>query len=77
VQEMRRVYDRLNGVGDVLVESRLPSLRLGERSVAELSRADLERFNDDLAALAASIFGEDMAAEARGRIACLIQQVYG
>ena len=76
VQEMRRVYDRLCGVGDHLVEARLPALRLGERTVAELSRIDLDRFNDDLAALAASIFGEDMAVSAHAHIASLIKQVY-
>ena len=76
VQEMRRVYDRLCGVGDCLVEARLPTLRLGERTVSEVSRADLDRFNDDLAALAASIFGPDMATAAHGSIATLIARVY-
>lgn len=76
VQEMRRVYDRLCGVGDLLVESQLPKLRLGERSVSDLSRTDLDRFNDDIASLAASIFGDGMALQARERIAKLIQQVY-
>jgi hypothetical protein len=74
LQEMKNVYNRLAGVGDMLVDARLARLRTADRSVTSLSRRDLERLNDEIASLAASIFDERLAAWAHGRIGEVIQR---
>lgn len=77
LQEMKNVYNRLAGVGDMLVDARLAGIRTADRSITSLSRRDLERLNDELANLAASIFDEELAAEAHGHILEVIQRALG
>ena len=76
LQEMRRSYDRITGVGDSLVDTRLSQMRSRQRSVGSLGKQDLCALNYDLANLASSIFGPLVATRVYDHIGEVISQTF-
>jgi len=75
IQEMRNAYDRLAGVGSVLVDARLRDVVQDRGGVSRLSRADIESLNRELRDVGGSVFGDVVAAHVEEHIARFIQQV--
>jgi len=75
IQEMRNAYDRLAGVGDVLVDARLLSVLKDKGHVSSLTRADMEALNHELRDLGGCVFGDVVAARIEESIGRFIQQV--
>ena len=61
LQEMRRAYNLLTGVGDGLVDLRLAQVMSHKDGIGTLGKQDLCALNYDLAKLAALIFGPKLA----------------
>jgi hypothetical protein len=76
LQEMRRLYDELTGVGDRLVDTRLSQIMSHREGVASLGKQDLCALNYDLATLASSIFGPVVARRVYDRIGEVICQTF-
>jgi hypothetical protein len=76
LQEMRRLYDELTGVGDRLVDTRLSQIMSHRKGVGSLGKQDLCALNYDLAALASSIFGPVVAKKVYDRIGEVICQTF-
>ena len=75
IQEMKNAYNRLAGVGDVLVDARLPRVLKDRGHVSSLSKADMEALNRELRELGSSVFGDVVAAHVEEHIGRIIQQV--
>jgi hypothetical protein len=76
LQEMRRLYDELTGVGDRLVDTRLSQMMSHRDGVASLGKQDLCALNYDLASVASSIFGPVVARRVYDRIGEVICQTF-
>jgi hypothetical protein len=76
IQEMRRVYNQLAGVGDYLLDVSLPVVLHHNKQVANLNRRDLEELNRDIGRLAANIFDVQLATIAVQRIAKVIELAF-
>jgi hypothetical protein len=61
LQEMRSSYNKLTGVGDNLVDTRLSQLMPHRQGIGSLGKQDLCALNYDLASLASAIFGPVIA----------------
>lgn len=76
LQEMRRSYDQLTGVGDRLVDTRLAQMMSRRDGIGSLGKQDLVALNYDLADLASSIFGPTVAKRAYDHIGDVISQTF-
>ncbi len=76
IQEMRRVYNQLAGVGDYLLDVSLPLVLHQNKRIAGLTRRDLEELNRDVGRLAARIFDIQLAAVAVQRIERVIRLAF-
>jgi hypothetical protein len=76
LQEMRRSYNQLVGVGDSLVDTRLAQMMSRRNGVASLGRHDLCTLNYDLASLASAIFGPIVARRVYDQIGEVISQTF-
>ena len=74
LQEMRRAYNRLTGLGDYLVDQKLASIMARKPSIGSLGKQDMCALNYDLAKLVASIFGATVAQEAYEHIGAYISE---
>ena len=75
IQEMKNAYNRLAGVGDILVDARLPRVLKDRGRISSLSKADMEALNRELRELGGSVFGDVVAAHVEEHIGRIIQQV--
>jgi hypothetical protein len=76
LQEMRRSYNQLVGVGDNLVDTRLAQMMSQRKGVASLGKHDLHTLNYDLASLASAIFGPVIARRVYEHIGEVISQTF-
>ncbi len=76
LQEMRRSYNQLTGVGDSLVDTRLSQLMPHREGVGSLGKQDLCALNYDLASLASSIFGPVIARRVYEHIGQVISETF-
>lgn len=76
LEEMRRSYNHLVGVGDSLVDSRLAQMMSRRRGVSSLGKQDLCTLNYDLASLASAIFGPVIARRVYDHIGEVISETF-
>ena len=76
IQEMRKAYNQLTGVGDQLLDYKLLGISRGPKGLGTLGRMELCALNYDLAQLAESIFGKAVAKAAYDRVASAISQAF-
>lgn len=76
LQEMRRSYNQLVGVGDNLVDMRLSQIMSRRESVGSLGKQDLVTLNYDLADLVSTIFGPVIARRVYDHIGSVICQTF-
>ncbi|UCC94070.1 MAG: hypothetical protein JSW25_05270 [Thermoplasmata archaeon] len=76
LQEMRRSYNMLTGVGDNLVDTRLSQIMCRRKGVASLGKQDLCALNYDLASLASTIFGPVIARRVYEHIGDVISETF-
>ena len=76
IQEMRRTYNQLTGVGDQLLDYKLAGISRGPRGLGTLGRMELSALNYDLANLASSIFGKGVAKAAYDQVASAISHAF-
>ncbi len=76
LQEMRRSYNQFTGVGDSLVDTRLSQIMIHRSGVESLGKQDLCALNYDLANLASSIFGPNIARRVYDHISDVIGQTF-
>lgn len=76
LQEMRRSYNQITGVGDNLVDTRLSQIMTQHRGVGSLGKQDLCALNFDLASLASSIFGPVVAKRVYDHIGEVISETF-
>jgi hypothetical protein len=76
LQEMRRSYNTITGVGDNLVDTRLSQIMSRREGIGSLGKQDLMALNYDLADLASSIFGPTVAKRVYEHIGDVIYQTF-
>ncbi len=77
LNEMKTVYDRLAGVGDLLLDLKLRALLPRTQGIGTLSRPELHALNYDVAKLAASILDPKVAQMAYESINVAISRAFG
>jgi hypothetical protein len=76
LQEMRRAYNQLTGLGDNLVDLRLSKMLSRRRGVRSLGKQDLCTLNYDLAHLVSAICGPVVAQRAYDLIGDVINETF-
>lgn len=76
IQEIRKIYNEMSGIGDHLLDLKLPVLLTSRTRISSLGRKDLEVLNEDLSQLALTIFGQEFAEHARQRIKNVIDLAF-
>ena len=76
LQEMRKAYNQITGVGDNLVDTRLSMIMTHRSGVDSLGKQDLCALNYDLANLASSIFGPVIARRVYDHIGDFISKTF-
>jgi hypothetical protein len=76
LQELRRSYNNLTGVGDSLVDTRLSQIMSRREGVGSLGKQDMCALNYDLASLASTIFGPIIAKRVYEHISEVISETF-